>query len=191
MSFSQETIRKIEQFAREQSQYYLEDAEMTYMEKLRRKSGQARAKIGRKMARLKNRSEQADEAECDMILYMSDYIEDLAAKGMSEREAFDKASVELAASSESSGQADLRRKFKRYCANNSPADDEVAGLLYGGFAIISMAVGALVGFLSGGGRTAFLRGGWIDTLTGLGAGVILGAGLGLLANAVLAEIRKR
>jgi hypothetical protein len=32
MSFTRETMDKIRKFAKEQSQYYLEDAEMTYME---------------------------------------------------------------------------------------------------------------------------------------------------------------
>ena len=38
MSFNQETMRQIEQFAKEQSQHYLDAAEMTYMEKLRYKT---------------------------------------------------------------------------------------------------------------------------------------------------------
>ena len=62
MNFSHETQKKIEQFASTQAQHYLEEAEMTYMEKLQAKAGRATHKIGRKLARFKSRSDQALEA---------------------------------------------------------------------------------------------------------------------------------
>ncbi|KHF29508.1 hypothetical protein LR68_01869 [Anoxybacillus sp. BCO1] len=40
--FSHEMKEKIKQFAKEQAPYYLEEAEMTYMEKLRRKTGETK-----------------------------------------------------------------------------------------------------------------------------------------------------
>ena len=44
MSFSREIQERINRFSKEQSQNYLQDAEMTYMEKLRKKSGQTKRK---------------------------------------------------------------------------------------------------------------------------------------------------
>ncbi len=38
MTFSREIRDKMVQFAKEQSQYYLDEAEMTYLERLRRKT---------------------------------------------------------------------------------------------------------------------------------------------------------
>lgn len=59
MSFSNETKQKISQFAKEQAQHYLKEAEMTYLEKLRAKTNQTKHKIGRKLARFKGSSDQA------------------------------------------------------------------------------------------------------------------------------------
>lgn len=39
MSFNHEIQQRINQFAEEQAQHYLEEAEMTYLEKLRKKPG--------------------------------------------------------------------------------------------------------------------------------------------------------
>jgi len=77
MNFSDEIKEKIKQFAKEQSQYYLEEAEMTYLEKLKYKTGQIRSKLMKKLAKLKSRSDLSIEAQNDMILYMSDYMKDL------------------------------------------------------------------------------------------------------------------
>jgi len=191
MSFSLEAQQRIEQFAREQSQHYLEEAEMTYLEKLRKKSGQTKRKIGRKLARFKGRSEQGREAQNDMILYMSDYMEDLMSKGLSEQEALEKAQEELAASSESDRHADLRERFCQYYWDRDPADYEAAGLLYGGFLILGIVVGALVGYVLSGGRQEFVNSGWVDTLIGAGAGAILGIGLGLISNAIIVAIKRK
>jgi hypothetical protein len=191
MSFSLETQQRIEQFAREQSQHYLEKAEMTYLEKLRKKSGQTKRKIGRKLARFKSRSEQGREAQNDMLLYMSDYMEDLMSKGLSEQEALEKAKEELAASSESDRHADLRERFYQYYGDRDPADYEAAGLLYGGFLILGVAAGALVGYALSGGRQEFLNSGWVDTLIGAGAGALLGIGLGLISNAIIVAIKRK
>lgn len=75
MNFSDEIMEKIKQFAKEQSQHYLEEAEMTYLEKLRRKTGQIKSKFMAKLAKLKSRTDISLEAQNDMILYMSDYME--------------------------------------------------------------------------------------------------------------------
>ncbi|MFY9189398.1 MAG: hypothetical protein WAO22_09120 [bacterium] len=62
MNFNQETRKKIEQFAKEQSQYYLQEAEMTYMEKLRQEIGRGKKKVRSALGKLKSRSEASLEA---------------------------------------------------------------------------------------------------------------------------------
>ncbi|MEK4496014.1 hypothetical protein [Ureibacillus sp. FSL W8-0352] len=86
MNFSDEMKGKIKQFAKEQSQYYLEEAEMTYLEKLKYKTGQIRSRVTSKLSKLKSQSNMSMEAQNDMILYMKDLIEE----GLSEQEAFER-----------------------------------------------------------------------------------------------------
>jgi hypothetical protein len=62
VNFNQETRKKIEQFAKEQSQYYLQEAEMTYMEKLRQEIGRGKKKVRSALGKLKSRSEASLEA---------------------------------------------------------------------------------------------------------------------------------
>lgn len=191
MSFSHETRQKINQFAKEQAQHYLEEAEMTYMEKLRKKTGQTKRKIGKKLARFKGSSEQGREAQNDMILYMSDYMNDLMSKGFSEQEAFEKAKEELSTSGDSSLHADLQERFRQYYEYRDPADYEAIGLFYGGFLFLGIAVGTLIGFITSGGVPAFLQNGWIYTLVGTGAGGVIGLGLGQISNAIVVAMKRK
>jgi len=186
MNFSSETMEKIRKFAKEQSRYYLEEAEMTYLEKMRHKSAQIRSRIMTKLEKFKKRSEMALEAENDMILYMSDYMNDLIRQGHSEQEAYERAKMELRFRSESAKSADLQERFKKYYENLDPAVSEAIGLFYAGFLFFGVALGGLAGFLGGGGRDAFLAGGWIDALTGAVIGGIVGIGFGMISNAVIA-----
>ncbi|CAG5083025.1 Putative uncharacterized protein [Thermobacillus xylanilyticus] len=186
MSLSRETIDKIRKFAKEQSRYYLEDAEMTYMEKMRRKSAQTRDRIMKKLAKFKNRSETALEAQNDMILYMSDYMNDLIAQGYSEQEAFERARQDLQFRSDSDKSADLKERFTEYYENFDPAASEAIGLFYAGFLFFGVAIGGLAGLIAGGGKDAFLSGGWIDTLVGVLVGGVIGLGFGMISNAVVA-----
>ncbi|WP_019850194.1 hypothetical protein [Desulfitobacterium sp. PCE1] len=190
MSFSKEIREKINQFAKEQSQHYLEEAEMTYLEKLRRKTGETKSKVTVKLAKLKNRSERALEAQNDMILYMSDYMNDLIAEGYSEQEAFKRAKEELRFRSETAKSADLQERFAEYYLNLNPADYEAVGLFYAGFLFFGIAIGTLTGFLGSGGRAMFLAGGWIDTLIGTAVGITVGIALGLISNAII-SLKKR
>lgn len=191
MSFSHEIKDKITQFAREQSQHYLEEAEMTYMEQLRRKTGQTKNKVMAKLAKLKSRSERSLEAQNDMILYMSDYMKDLISGGLSEKEAFERAKEELKFRSETAKSADLQERFAEYYENRDPADHEAIGLFYAGFMFFGLSIGALTGFLGSGGRAMFLSGGWIDTVIGVVVGTIIGMGLGLISNAIIVLKNKR
>ena len=189
MSFSRETQEKINRFAKEQSPHYLQDAEMTYMERLHRKSGQAKQNIVRKMARFKGQSDKGLEAQNDMIVYINDYMNDLLSQGFSEQEAYEKASAEMKFSSDTEQAADLSERFQQFYANIDPSEYEVIGLLHGGFMFIGVVVGGLVGYISSGGRLAFWDGGWIDTVIGVTAGFILGLGAGSICHGVISAKR--
>lgn len=158
---------------------------MTYLEMLRQKGGQARLKLSKKLARFKLSSERGQEAQNDLIVYMSDYMSDLIAQGMSEQQAFDKAKAELAAPGDSDIHAELQERFRQYYENLNPADYEAVGLLYGGFLFLGLAVGSVTGFIASGGVPTFLKDGWIYTLVGAGTGTVIGLGLGLIGNAIV------
>lgn len=191
MSFSNETQQKINQFAKEQSQLYLEEAEMTYLEKLRRNTNKTKNKIGAKLARFKGSSAQGIDAQNDMILYMSDYMNDLMSKGMTEQDAFKKAKEELAAPGVSDIRTDIRERYCQYYENRDPRDYEAIGLLHGGFTIIGLAIGAVIGYSVGGGWHTFLDGGWVDTVIGSIAGVMIGEGIALICNAIIEMIKRK
>jgi len=185
MNFSNEIKEKMNQFAKEQSQYYLEEAEMTYLEKLKYKTSQFRNKITAKLAKLKSHSDMFIEAQNDMILYMSDYMKDLMEQGLSEQEAFERAKEELKFRSETTDAADLKKRFAEYYENLNPEQYEAIGLFYAGFLFFGVAIGALTGFLVSGGKEMFYSGGWIDTLIGVAIGGIIGIGLGLMSHGII------
>jgi len=185
MSFNRETEERIQRFAQVQSQNYLEEAEMTYLEKLRRKSYQTKDKITRKASRFKRRSDIGLDAQNDMVLYMSDFMADLVSQGLSEQEAFEKASEALKLGSGSEQSAYMDERLRQYIESRDPAEQETIGGFFGGFTLIGLTLGGLIGFLCGGGRTAFLSGGWIDTLIGVGVGLLIGTGLGLIAQGLI------
>ncbi|MGJ7045671.1 hypothetical protein [Thermoanaerobacterium thermosulfurigenes] len=191
MNFSDEIREKIKQFAKEQSQHYLEEAEMTYLEKLQHKIGQTKSKFINKLSKLKSRSDVSLDVQNDLILYMSDYMKDLMEKGFSEQEAFERAKEELKYSSESIRTADLHDRFVEYYKNYDPADYEVIGLFDAGFMFLGLSIGALAGFITSGGREMFIFGGWIDTLIGGVAGVIIGLGIGQISHAIIVLKKKR
>ena len=193
MSFSKETERKIARFAREQSLHYLDEAEMTYLEKLREKAGRARGKFDRKIARFRSNSDQAREASSDLFLYMSDYMNDLISQGLSEQDAYEKASTELASGEggESDHHADFHGRIQHYYDNLAPEQYEMVGVFYGGLLFLGLAIGALIGFISGGALPGFHGEGWIYTLIGTGAGAVIGIGLGLLSHGIIVGTRKK
>jgi len=55
---------------------------------------------------------------------------------------------------------------------------------------LGVAIGALFGFISSGGKGMFCSGGWIDTLIGVIVGGIIGTGFGLISNAIIV-LRKK
>ena len=187
ISLSNETENKIKKFADEQTQNYLENSEMTYIEKLRKKSSQTKNRISAKMAKFKARSEKGEEIRDDMVLYMSDYINDLISQGISEQDALEKAKSEmiLVNQSEAVQTKDLQERIKDYYENKSPEAYETEGLIYGGFSVIGVITGGITGYILGGGRLEFLSGGWIDLLIGIGCGAVLGVGVAMIINAIV------
>lgn len=188
MNISNETQQKINRFADEHSQHYLENTEMTYMEKLRGKSSRVKNKVGEKMAKFRSHSERGREVRGDIILYMNDYMSDLISQGMNEKEAFDKASAEMAEAGESKTRYD---GIIDYYSKKSPEEYASEGIFYGGFSIIGIVTGGLIGYLTGGGRSEFLSGGWIDLLIGLGCGAVLGTGIAMIVNAVIGIVKRK
>jgi len=150
MNSSRETKEKINRFARIHSQSYLQEAEMTYLEKLFKKGGQTKHKINKQLSKFKSRSDQGKEAQDDMILYMGDYMADLVSQGLTEQEAFEKASEELKFANDSEQSLDLNERFQQYYETRNPSDYEAIGLFYGGFLFLGQGVGGLIGFLSSG-----------------------------------------
>ena len=191
MNFNQETQKKIDQFAKEQSKHYLETAEMTYMEKLRNKVDRTKLKVTKKLSRFKNYSDYSIEAQNDMVIYMSDYMNDLMSKGMSENEAFDKAKEELTVSGDSDYNERLMNQISQYYENHTPTNEEAIGMFYGGFLFLGIAIGAIIGFINSGGREAFMLGGWIDTLLAIGVGALIGMGVGSIFHGFVVLLQKK
>lgn len=191
MTISNETQQKINKFAQEQSGKYLDEAEMTYVEKLNKKAGDTKSKVASKFDKLKTRSEKSKEAQDDMILYMNDYINDLLSQGFSENEAFARASEVMQFDSDSEQASNLNDRFQEYYENKDLAQQEAIGTFYGGFVILGLTLGGLIGFLSGGAIGEFSNDGWIYTLIGTGVGLFTGVGLGLIAQGMVTLKKKK
>ncbi len=181
MGISNEMKKKVDQFAKEQAQFYLDDAELSYIEKLRKKGSITKGKITAKLAKFKSSSDRSNEAQGDMILYMSDYMNDLISQGLSEQEAFDKARQQLAFDSRSSQAADLQEKYKKYYEQLSPGVYEAIGMYYAAFSIFGIVVGALAGSLLG--LYIFSVPLWISIALSTAAGFFLGIATAMLMHA--------
>jgi len=196
MTISDETEKKIDAFAQEQSRYYLDRTQMTYWEKAQAKVDKTRRKAGAKAAKFKMRSDQAQEAQEDLQTYMNDFIEDLLEQGVSEEEAYERAAKELAHDSKTSMTDDLYEHYaeKFYDQFNAFGDfggfgseeggvgsGAVIGLYYSGGVIVGAIVGALIGIILG---FLFFSGlFWVGAIVGFFAGAALGVGFAMLAQA--------
>ena len=185
MSFSREIQEKIDRFTKEQSQNYLQNAEMTYIERLRRKSNSTKQKVGIKLEKFKGQSNKGLEAQNDMIVYMTDYMNDLILQGLTEQAAYEKAIEAMKFAGNTEQTADLTERFEQYYKNLDPAEYEAVGLLYAGFLFLGVSVGGLIGFIVGGGRNVFINGGWIDTIIGVVVGLIIGLAFGNISHGVM------
>ena len=190
MSFSNETHEKINQFAKEQAQHYLNASEMTYMEKLRKKAGGTKKKIEMKLSRFKNNSDYSKELQNDMVLFMNDYMEDLILKGLTEEQALVKAKEDLVVSQENDFYTNFQTHIQEYYESYNQRDYEAIGLFYGGFLFLGITIGTLIGYIISGGKIEFQNGGWIDTLVGTGVGALLGISSGLISHAFIAIKKK-
>ena len=182
MSLSKETIEEIERFAKEQANKHLSDAELSYFERLSKKSDDTKNKIMNKISKFKVTSDDVKEASDDLSLYMEDYMNDLMAQGHSEKEAFEMAKETLKTEERSSLNEDIHDKYREYYANMDLEKQEAIGLYYGGFFLLGGAVGAIAGSILG--TIGVFNGNfWITFGVSTGIGLIVGIGLGLIKNA--------
>ncbi|MDR1159440.1 MAG: hypothetical protein LBK69_02335 [Syntrophomonadaceae bacterium] len=177
------------------------DGQKTYKEHLQLQYEQQRENLKRKFKKYKRKlslkPEQCDFSE-EIKTYLGDGIIDLMAEGLSEEEAlqitlqkFDEAELtdnfdDFMKSFDDFGVEEFKIKTQQWYA----AHGDVVGLFYGAFFILGIVIGALIGFLSGGGWPVFLVTGWINTLIGVVVGAGIGIGLGLLSHAIIAAIIK-
>lgn len=171
-NYTQQTELDIERFAKEQADLYFDQ----------RKSSV-------KPSKSENTSSIIQEMQDGLIFYISGYVNGLISHGLSEEEAFAKTQLELS-SSKSKQFIDLYDRFQEYYVLRNSADYEGIGLFYGGFLSLGLPIGGLIGFLAGGGVPEFLNAGWIYTMIGLVAGLLIGIGLGQIANAVLMTCKR-
>lgn len=181
---SDETRGKIDKFAVEQAGYYLDDAEKTYIEKLKSKGITAKNKLQAKAAKFKLKSASVSNAKNDMVEYMTDYINDLTAGGMDESEAYLKAAENLKYDGQKSEQG-FAEKFNKYYEEMSPAAYEAIGLYYGAFVIIGLIFGAVCGAALA--VYVFNINAVAGAVSGALAGLFLGAACGMLKHASIAN----
>ena len=189
MSYSPELQKKIEEFADEQSQYYLESAEKGYLVELKHKGKATVKKLEDKMKSITGNPVRKKEAKDDLILFMSDFISDLIDGGMSEQEAFEKAKYELNPQHTSQYTMSLEEKIKKHYEFFDPNQMETIGLYYASGVIIGAVLGAFVGLLLGKFLFSEIEF-WIPVVTGAVSGILLGVGVGMLMNASIIKQNK-
>lgn len=179
MKFDRDIQEKVTRFAREQSQFYLEEAEMSYIDQLRRKSRMTVDKAKAKVDKYFGKSKKSQEAEDDLALYMSDYMSDLVSKGMSQEEALERAEGELKFNSENTMTEEIQTKYQQYYESTPLHIYEAIGLIYGAACVFGIVLGGAVGLVLGAAvftETAL----WIPTVIGIGAGALLGSAVGMV-----------
>ncbi|MCL2136981.1 MAG: hypothetical protein FWH40_05620 [Coriobacteriia bacterium] len=190
-----ELIPLIDEFAREQSRYYLDRAQMTYWEKLQDKVSRTRGKINRKLSQFKIQSSQSEESQADLSAYMTDFISDLISQGVSPEDALEQASRELAFDSGSMSANELSEHyaehFGRYFdlldytgldrGSAFMAEQASVGLYYSGGVLIGLVLGSLTGLFIG--LSYFASIFWLAVIIGALSGSVLGVGLAMLLHA--------
>ncbi|MDR2957501.1 MAG: hypothetical protein LBU61_04885 [Coriobacteriales bacterium] len=190
---------RINQYAREQSRYYLDRAEMTYWEKIQDKADRTRRKLSRKLDRLKLQSVQSAESQVDLSAYITDYINDLVSQGLELEMAFQQAIRELAYDSGSSDALELSEYYAAIFGNlhgkEWPEDSALYGfvgsgygLYYSGGVIIGCILGALFGFVTG--LIFFSSWFWLTAIIGFFAGAVFGVGCAMLLHARALQKRR-
>jgi len=185
MTISDETKKRIEDFSREQSRFYLDRAHMTYWEKLQSKAEQTQRKVVQKASQFKFRSQQSEEAQGDLMLYMNDFVEDLIAQGATEDEAFARARRELACDSGTNAALNLQDLYAEKIFGFEPFDvfgNEMPGFMGGTDMTHSQGTrGAVTHTLLSGMIIGFLFAGFTIL------GVIVGALIGFLGSGGIPE----
>ena len=176
--------------------------EETYKEYLKRKFDELKEECLKEATKIRHKfslkpSHDLDFAE-EIKAYLSDGILDLKAEGYSEEEAlritmekFDEAELQESFQDfmkefNDFGMEEYLMKSEQWYVENG----EIIGLFYGGFAILGVTLGALIGFLTSGGLAELLVGGWIYTLIGAGVGAMLGIGIGVISHGIIAMKKK-
>ena len=195
-TLSPELIASIEYFAREQSRHHIDRNQMTYWEKLQDKVDRTSNKLSSKINRFKRQSAQRTESQADLKAYMTDYVSDLIAQGLTPADALAKASAELAYENDDPGSDELAEHYALYFGTAAyPAHAQMqvaigAGLTYGGCTIIGAVTGTIAGAIIGlkypnlfasfsSANGSFL----ISLAAGLLCGATLGVGVAMLLHA--------
>jgi len=204
MTISDETGKRVAEFAQEQSRHYLDRTQMTYWEKAQAKVDKTKRKAEAKAAKFKMRSAQAQDAQDDLAGYMTDFIEDLVAQGMAEEEAYARACTEFAHDSKTSAADDLYEHYAekyydqfsdQFSENYNPVGfmggwgteagngfmGSAAGLYYSGCSIVGIILGALIGTVLGFVFFPGLCG--VGSIVGFLAGAVGGVGVAMLLHA--------
>jgi len=195
----QELDRLVERVARKSG--YSGGGE-TYREHLQRKFDQkmekAKAKIDKYKYKLGFKPSDRDFAD-EIRTYLRDGVAELMAQGKPEDEALRLTMEKFDVAELKSSFDDFMDEFNDFGVEEWKMSQqwyrengESVGLFYAAFVLIGLVLGPLVGFLCGGGVAGFAPDrGWIYTLIGLGVGIIGGAALGLLSQAVIVTVKRK
>lgn len=188
MAISKETEHKIKQFIKQNTQLNMvDDEEMTYFEKLVQKANKTIGEAKKKAAKFKWTSQKNQEAQEDLMSYMSDYVQDLVAEeGISEADAFERAKAAFSVENPNNPLLHSEAEWLYY---GEPAVAEAIGLYYAAFMFIGLALGALVGVIL---QMVVLKesiGVLFFIVTGIG--LMLGLALGMMKNAQISLGRDR
>ena len=114
---------------------------------------------------------------------MSDYMTDLIEKDHSKEEALEIAKTNLASNSQSDESEYLKNKYMEYYLSRDPQMDEIIGLYYGGFTLIGLTLGVVIGIILA--FTYFKNYFWVTIGVSTILGLILGARMRMLKHASL------
>ncbi len=180
MTLSRDTEKKINQFVKKNTELNATDnEELTYFEKLALHANKTLGEAKKTAAKFKWTSQKNQEAQEDLISYMTDYIQDLVVEGgISETDAFEKAKGTFAVENPENPLLDSNAKWLHHF---EPNVEEAIGLYYAAFMFIGLTLGALLGVIL---QMVVLKeeiGLLFFIVTGIG--LMLGLAFGMLKNA--------
>jgi seryl-tRNA synthetase len=182
---SNKTVKSIEKFVDNLSLKlgYVSKENMTYLEQLKREFYNSKKEITENMKqfrdelekfiqKLKVSSSEKDDFKEEMKQFLVDSVEDLMSQGYSEEEALKRALEQFG--DEHSLEVPLEVNDKQNSKGWESMKQEAIGLFYAAGLFLGGGAGAAIGFL------------YHHLLFGAAFGVIIGVGLGLLSNAIIA-----